>query len=860
MSIEVLKQLMTIPCIDDAGAIAGYSDAMRKTKVRELADRISTARQEGINDPQEVMKKVFTDLFNENKEAGDYRKAVQLNHAMKIDGIIKFVDENFPNYKDVAKGLRSQFFGSQEVSARGRGYSISNSVHSLKADYYGRLIKGLNDEGVLIDFQKRLHHDDFGKELWELGSTKNERANKMAKIVLNVYKDVVNEMRAHGIPVQDIKHFVASMTRDSSRIAEPYNSAFDNFMYKIKHPFNYEERMALSRERWTNFYKEHANHEETFKGMDPDKWLAEAHKHNTVWDSAKQQDIDSDTLAYGGLAARGAKSRVIIHKDADSFLKDIRTYGTGDVFDYVIDTIEKSAKYAGTAKYLGTRPSSVLRDSIEVLKKRKGVGENEKLVTKLNNLRRVMDEFTGKASIPESRMWNAVTNAIMNYQSMTKLGSSITVAFNDINYVAASILKNFDENAVSAYGSAFWNYIKHMKVGGTKDTLDQIGHWAGRDASFVHSRNGAVDSVAGLQSKLMGLTFKLNRIHWQDEVNYFGTIWNHMYRIGKLTDQPLATLRDSKAADFLRRYTVSDKEWELMRHNASEFEDGTKLVTPDDVFSYSDKDISKHLGINPKELTTAKSEQIKTDLRRKMISMYHDEGMYSFLAPDLAEKAILRLGAHARSGTPAGALTKALTQFQSWRFAELHRVFGTLVDPIKKAEGVGGKIMASKGLITYAVGRTITGYISEAARSIMAGEPIPDPTKWETWAKVGVAGTSMLGEIVVDLAKATNGEAWVEKLLGPTVNQGVKLADILNSTWKAATDENYKGHLGWKVLKFGESMTPYLNLFYINLAVKKMFLDAFEEAVDPSAKQREEHNKEKRQEKNGDINITSLFE
>lgn len=850
MSIEVLKSLLKIPCINDAGGIVGYDDAMRKTKIRELANRISDARKEGINDPNEIMQKVFKDLFDENKQAADYRKAVQLNHAIKFDSIMKWHAENFPKIKEVVKGVQAKFFGIQEMTYRGRGDSIANKVHSVKADYYGKLTKGLKDEGVLIDFQKKLHHDDLGKELWEFGSSGNERANRMAKVILPIYKEIISEMRANGIPIKDMKNFTASMARDYKRVLNTHESPLDRAKYVSSNGVNYLRDKELAKNRFINFFKEHLDHEETFKGSDPDKWLSAAFDHQTIFDSAKQHALDNDTLAYGGLAARGAKSRVMIHKNAESFLKDIKTYGVGDIFDYVIDTIEKGSKYAGTAKELGTRPGKMLNDVIDTLKARKGIGDNQKIVDKLNFMHRVFDEFTGKASIPESRMWNNITNSIMNYQSMTGLGSSIFPAMNDMNYVAASIMKNFNDNAAQAYGSAFWNYISHMKMGATKDTLDMIGHWAGRDAGYVHSRNGAVDSIAGLQAKAMNLTFKLNGIHWQDEVNYFGSIWNHQYRLAQLRDMPLEQLRDKKAIAFLKRYNFSDKEWDLMRNNVTKFDDGSHLMTPDDVFNYSKEDISKHLGINNAELNDAKVEEVRTDIRRKMIGMLHDEGTYSFLAPDLWEKAALRMGGKANAGTFSSTLVKMITQFKTWQFAELHRVWGSLVDPIKQAEGVAGKILASKGAITYAVGRTLTGYISDTCRRIATGQPIQDPTNWETWAKTGVAGTSMYGEILFDIFQASNGVEATEKFLGPTGDKITKLLDIVNSMYKKATDENYRGHLGTKFFKLGESMTPYMNLYFINLGLRYMFLNELENQIDPEAKRRREH----RQRKEGDIN------
>lgn len=820
-----------------SGLVEAISDKLSKSDktelLKDIASRVDQKRIDGIADEDMALRNVFQDLFNEHADNKKIQIANELRKALLVNKKVDFIKSNFKDPKDFAKGVKASVSGIVSDRKGARGVSTQLKQKTYVGDYLGKMKYALKEKGVLDDFTQKLHGADLAQELYSAGSTKNERARLMAEAITPIYDQIRIELNKLGIPVADAQDFIASFHRDPEKMLHTHDTLAERIAYRKNNIFNYDNERELAYKRWKDTELQLINHDKTFKNgtIDVDEFMRSAFDNQTVYNPIKRNAKLEDIRTFGALGVKGGASRKIFYKDGYNFYKANTIYGYGDFFDMIENTIDKGARMQALAEDWSTSPYQVFNSVLDILQKDKTVKSNEKMINAINKQRLLFDELTGRAAIPVNNTTNNITNSIVAYQSITRLGSSIAPAFNDLVAYAAAQAKDFNKNSLEAGYDALSNFFRSMNTNATKERYDIIGHWAKTLTGQITSRFSTLDGATGFQTKLLQKFFSLNLLHWQDKMLSSGIIEDTARGLFQESKNSFDELTPS-VKKMLEQYGVTDKEWDVMRKNPTIASDNRKFITPDDALSnYSKETIAGLLNKNVKDLTKPEYDDARTNIRRKLIALMSDRSSFVYLSRDIAETSALRFGS--RPGTLAGSMIKLLTQFHSWAFANTRRVLGRTLSGVLEAQGFKPKVNALKNAMPQLglliAGNMITGYISQTAINLAEGREPPDITKVSTWAKSSLGAFGIAGELLGSLAgQQTFGDSPLFDQTGAFFNNADKALKIVQSP--------IKGHFASKLaFNFAKGNIPGVNLIYTRLALNYFILWGLQEKLFPGS-------------------------
>ncbi len=835
MATERVKALRKNPCIQGVldAVENSLTGAQKKEILNDLGDRIDAEKATNNLSDSESVGNVMAKLFQENADNKTIQTANALRAAFLHDEKLGVVDKLFPKQEDYNLGLQAQT--GAIISNRPGARELSTKLHqkTLYNDRFGRMMLNLDKNGVMNDVKLKLHQEDVAKELWEKASSKNERAELIADSMRPIYNETILGLNKVGIPVKSLKGFVASMHRDPERMLHTHDTLWERAKWTLAHPFNHEERYELAFNRWKNKEFQWLNMNETFKNgmIDEDLFMRASFDNLTTYDPIKQSADLEDLRTFGGLGESGSRGRQLIYKGGSEFFAANHEFGYGDLYDTINKTIEKGAHMEALAKDWSTSPYKLWGALTNTLKRRVHGAGKDGIVKKINAQKLVFDEMTGRAAIPVSNMSNNISNVITFSQIMSKLGSSIFPAIGDLNYMASSLRHNFDKNYFSSHAYSFQNYISHVRLNSTAKDLANMGEWQTNITGQFASRFTTLDGPVGMIAKGVQQMMKWNGIHWQDNMLSRGLTTLNGRFLWEAASKDFEHL-NPKIRAFLERYSITDKEWDVMRKNPNVAKDGRKYITPDDaVLNYSKGDIKTMLGKS--DITKSEYDDARSGIRQKLIALLSDESSFVYLEPDIVERSKLRFGSH--PGTLAGNAMKFFVQFHTWPFAQTRRVLGRALTDIREAPGFLPKaaltLKSMPQIASIIAGFMVTGYAADTFSNWSRGLEKPDPTKLATWAKASLGAYGIVGDVLSMLFGQQNfGNSPLLNLAGPVYGEGDKAAKFLNDVFTGKFKS--AGRLGFELVK-GNALPT--NLFYTRWALNHLIMYGLEEKLFPGS-------------------------
>lgn len=239
--------------------------------------------------------------------------------------------------------------------------------------------------------------------------------------------------------------------------------------------------------------------------------------------------------------------------------------------------------------------------------------------------------------------------------------------------------------------------------------------------------------------------------------------------------------------------------------------------------------------------------QARREIEQNLRTYLTDQTSLLALDPDAKVRAIILQGT--RPGTATGEMMRFLMQFKSFTGAYMQRIVGReLFGRGYEGDSIIGALRAGngefQGLAQLIAMSTILGYGSMALKDISRGKTPRDPTESPQMAfKVMLAamvqggGAGIYGDFLFGAASRV-GSGTVESVAGPTISTAGRLVDLYH---KALAGDDVAAN----ALREALNNTPFLNLFYLRIALDYTVFYRMQEAMNPGYLRRMEREAEK---------------
>jgi hypothetical protein len=219
-------------------------------------------------------------------------------------------------------------------------------------------------------------------------------------------------------------------------------------------------------------------------------------------------------------------------------------------------------------------------------------------------------------------------------------------------------------------------------------------------------------------------------------------------------------------------------------------------------------------------------EDQREDVATRLESLLYDRMNYAVISPTARTEYLQTAGGQQR-GTIPGELARLVMQFKSfpiafWQNAIQQELYGKGAKSMKQ---VGGREML--GIIRLMAMTTVAGYLSMTAKDWAKGKTARPTNSVHTWMAAAVqgGGLGIYGDFILGEANRF-GQSAVETLAGPTLGDVADVVELLQSA-RDGDDPSAKA------VRLLVNNTPFMNLFYVRMAMDHMFLYELQEQLNP---------------------------
>lgn len=782
------------------------------------------------------------------------------------------------NFKDRALGLRSLLGGTvQYFKGARRSVDAIGKTHSTR--YMTSLIRHLEEEDVFEEFVSGVIDDAIAKELYEIkpggksGVSGNPAAEKIARIIFEHQDKAINAQNRHGAWIRKIPDYIFRQNHDMVKIRR---AGFDKWYSLVKETVDMERTLYnVETEKVEQFWKS------VYLGFTTGN-------HLKLQGADFADDIVKGFTGTGNLAKRISSAHRLLHfKDADSFMTYSRAYGSKDLRESIAQSFDFAGKNQALLETLGPNPKAMLLTIIEEeLRKAKKAGD-EKLIKEYDAMLRSKDsgsnmiwyllkEVDGTTRIPGNVTRASISSSWRNITNMRALGGATLSSFTDIaNQVAE--LKYQGVNRFKAYSIALENIFKGRgKVGSDRRKIAQM-LGVGFDGIIGNtiSRFSADDHIPGMFAKAQQAYFKLNLLSPWTDAHRTGSVNMMASHLGMQADRTFSKL-EPDTQRILRIYDIDALEWDnVVRKAIYKGDDEATYIVTDALESLDDSVILNYLKQkepNIKKHSPSKIARTKDRLVSSLGSYFVDRADFAVPMAGAYERAIMNLGT--QDGTGLGIAMRLFYQFKSFPITVVHKTLGrelygygatSFYDALVK-----GKASYS-GLAHFVVSSSLLGYLALYVKDIARGrEPRKFGDDMVKNAKIisasmaqgggmGIYGDFLFGNF------NRYGISALGTLAGPTIGQFDSIVGILQAIREG--DDPFP-----KVANFIQGNTPFINLFYLRMAMDYLILYNLKEWQNPGYLRRMERRLEREFDqrfyippsrvikRGGDINLINIME
>lgn len=539
-----------------------------------------------------------------------------------------------------------------------------------------------------------------------------------------------------------------------------------------------------------------------------------------------------DTVSSGGLnklqatgqkvssmvANRRNDARQIFFKDADSFLRYHKKYGDRSIFDIMLGHVSGISRDIGLIETFGPNPNLMFRSLLDSANKATAKerlidpAKQRQLVDKTSNL---YDFVAGNYTPAAPSLIAGFMDTARNLLTGARLGSATLTSITDQATLALMAKTN---------GIALGDIYK-AQLAALNPIRETDRRYAQRNGLALESvraslnRWGSDNMGSSWSSKAATTVLRLSGLMKISDAAKEGYATAMMSSVGHVvaTNTDLATLHKTSKfdADLIKRHGVNETDFAIWKKaELTSWSGVDKILTPEVIMAIPDSQIS-HLG-NP--------DTVKFDAARKLLGMLSEETDVAVITPGTRDR--LRMFAGTPRGTIVGEIARSVTQFKSFPFAIVARMWArgsSLPTGLQKAY-FGGSLL---------LGTTLMGAAAVQLNDIASGKKPQEMNDIRFWLEAMLKGGA-LGVYGDFMFSDTNnfGQELGNVAIGPLGGSVGQLANfVLGNTHSLLAGD--KTTFGADAIKLIKGITPGANLWYTKAITDHLLFNQAQELVSP---------------------------
>ncbi|MEL6204129.1 MAG: hypothetical protein AAFR47_02290 [Pseudomonadota bacterium] len=757
-------------------------------------------------------------LFNEAEQlAADAMRAAKLHKRSTMINVIREAEllqlaaRADGATDDPSLGLEAAMVGINTPFEGSRASVDAKAMGIIRMDL-GNLLSELRQAGVAAKFRSKMYEREIAQELWDLSlpeptgrATDSKDAKTIAAIVHKYRRRAIERENRAGAAIRYRSGYVTRQTHDIGRMRR---QGFEAWRDEIGPRMDWDT-MEIPRDERAKF-------------------LRSAYRAMVTGVRLNIGETDETGMVFafkgpGNLAKKESASRVLLFRSADDWYEYNQKFGRADLNEGILADIQNSARATALMDTFGTNPRAMFDRVRDKLQAQHGdeTGKVDRL--KHGRLDRQFAEIDGTVNIsalPSAAAWG---RGIRAWQSMSKLGGALLSALGTDQFLVAAERRAQGRGIALALADSVRAPIKGiMALTGEerRAAAEMLG--AGIDGAMgdAVSRFSAQDDAPGRMSKLLGLFFKYNGLGpWSDaQKRGVGLMMaNDLARYsGQGWDGLPATTRE-----MLSTYGITADRWELVRGATFADEDGRRYLVPDLVPEGADR----------------AGRRARDDAVAALAAYYSDRTNRAIAEPNARTRAIQRRGL--QPGTAQGEAIRFFMQFKTFPISVILNTLGGIT------YGRGAKSLYAafirgeadmQALALFIAGSTTAGFLSMQLKEIAKGREPREITEKNIGeiitasalqgGALGIYGDFLFGEA------NRFGSSPIETLAGPFAGAGSDAITILQQL-RATTFRGEQPDVAADTIRFVQSNTPFLNVFYAKAAMDYLIIYQLQEMANP---------------------------
>ena len=739
---------------------------------------------------------------------------------------------------DYATAIRNEVVAINTPVEGGR-FSAEAQWKTRHKQYLDGLVVDLQKQGLLAAVRSGELEDAWARELYERsmqqagdptakpGVTGNKMAQDIAQSVHRFQSLAKENLNRAGAWIGDYAGYITRTSHDADKIRR---AGFD---------------------AWSQSIMAKLDQAKTFEGVEkPAQMLRSAYDALITGvhlsDDGPVGMKDPAFVGPGNAAKKLSASRTFHFADADGWLAYQREFGSGSLFENVLNSLDRSARQEALMSRFGTNPLAEFQQDIRHFQE-EGRRASPEAVIKLRDAQGGLDTLfsymDGRANMPANKLAAQIGSGVRAIKSMASLGA---VAFTHLSagVTKAAELRYQGVGGFDRYANFVSSIVKGRGRGEERELADLM--LAGTEGMHgqILNRFQPDDTMPGTLSKIGNRFFQATGLTYLLDGQKAGAQRIMSRHLGMMVDRPFEELPAETQRAF-QQYRISPAEWDALRTAPDHVTvDGRVHLTPDAASRATPEAVYGTMGGQPELPGLGSDAAVRAEagardgLALKLAAYYSDVADRSIITPGIADRALMLGGT--RPGTAVGEALRFVAQFKTWGTAAVRQGIGR---EVYGGQGVAG---AASGVFQMAAGAAVLGYVTMALKDLTSGKnprPVNDAKTWAA-AMIQGGGFGILGDYLFGEYSRFGGGIG-ETILGPVLGQGLtEVMNVWNDMKSAASGDDPKGRsihdLGPEMLRIGQSWTPFINLFYTRMAVNYMFTHQMQELMNPGYLRRTE--------------------
>jgi len=729
-------------------AAGKYSDAeirqILKDTENELAERENIADVSGaslqdvINSrTEELQKSAEQETFLLDREELNVARSANLYKGfekLKKNPLKRFGESLTLGTRVGVKGS-----GARTIIVQTRDMGMSGRVELddaiRKVDGGMETLKSSEYDKVILDAVN-------GKE------TTNKIANALGKNVRELREDNLKRMEKHGIVTTRIENRGIYQTHDATKLLKTADSLIERTKI-LKDNFREVDRarklLDISFERWKGRIDPLLDLVRTF-GADTAKNEGEMNKiYREIFDA-----ITSDATSVGKSSIQDQvnSNRFFHFKDSASQLEYNKQFGTGNLFDSLMQEADTTGSRLATLEMAGNRPLRYIEKTIRLAAR-----NAERTFTKAE-VNKAVDEakYNMQQALGISTTVHGASGKLVNAIKLALLAqiAPSLLPLVTVSDIAPSI------NVMSQLGGrgAFRSATKLFGI--AKDVLrddPELFHYTQamgfrRDIQLgsIHKWTGIEN--ANLRGKLATFMMKLSPHEFMNYVEGLSTAHEITLMLGQNSKVAFDKLPTgiSKALDL---YGIDEDRWNLMRQGTTTIGDTTH-VTSDALRNLDEEKIKDFLRkkFNLQKVSDFRVEQERAQTQQLFSQMISDKMATASNLVDARQRGFwsLRFDLNTEKGRRSANLFSIFGSLRYYETAIVHRTLAPLIYG-ESGESAIHQILGGKfdkiGLARWAAASFTRGMFGFTLQSLMKGK---EPNLSEILTRSALAPMGAIGQ------------------------------------------------------------------------------------------------------------------